>query len=107
MENFRQASCSNMFQPAQQNTFPSSMRRQFQVSHSTMNAPMAFIEPDVTKPYRDMYAGVDELPLAMAYVPCQKFQKIYELDKAMEAGTIFYELHQPFCGKRGVCDELL
>lgn len=105
MEKFRQANCSDMFQPAQQNTFPSSMRSQ--ISHSTMNAPMAFIEPDVMESHRGMYAGVDELPLAMAYVPCQKFHKIYELDKAMEAGTIFYELNQPFCGKRGVCDELL
>lgn len=107
MEKFRKSNCDDIFQSAQQNTFPSSMRRQFQVSRPTMNAPMAFIEPELMKPHRDMYAGVDELPLAMAYVPCQKFHKIYELDKAMDAGTIFYELNQPFCGKRGVCDELL
>lgn len=101
MEKFRQANCSDMFQPVQQNTFTSSRRSQ--ISRSTMNVP----EPEVTEPSRGMYSGVDELPLAMAYVPWQKFHKIHELDKAMEAGTIFYELNQPFCGKRGIHDELL
>jgi hypothetical protein len=43
---------------------------------------------------------VDGFPLAMAYVPYQVFQGVYPLDRAMEAGTIFEELHQPFCGRR-------
>jgi len=40
-------------------------------------------------------------PLAMAYVPWQKFQNTYEPDKALAAGTIFPELNKPFLGKRG------
>ncbi|MDD3221131.1 MAG: spore coat associated protein CotJA [Clostridia bacterium] len=41
-------------------------------------------------------------PIAMAYVPIQTFQTTYELNKALEVGTIFPELHKPFCGKRCV-----
>lgn len=39
-------------------------------------------------------------PVAMAYVPMQSFQTTCDLNRAMEAGTIFPELHKPFCGKR-------
>ena len=42
-------------------------------------------------------------PLAMAYVPWQRFGQTYELSKALCAGTIFPELDKPFCGKRGCC----
>lgn len=46
---------------------------------------------------------LEELPLAMAYVPWQTFHDTCELSKALQIGTIFPELHKPFCGKRGVC----
>lgn len=39
-------------------------------------------------------------PIAMAYVPIQTFKTTYDLTRSMEAGTIFPELHKPFCGKR-------
>jgi|GEM_PF-1216327 hypothetical protein len=56
---------------------------------------------DAMEPRMDMEQRVvDGFPLAMAYVPYQAFQRIYPLDKALEAGTIFEELHQPFCGRR-------
>ena len=41
-------------------------------------------------------------PIAMAYVPIQTFQSTYDLNCALEVGTIFPELHKPFCGKRCV-----
>lgn len=41
-------------------------------------------------------------PIAMAYVPVQTFQTTYDLNRSLEVGTIFPELHKPFCGKRCV-----
>lgn len=48
-----------------------------------------------------MYEHLLHLPLAMAYVPCQKFTNTYDICYALNAGTIFPELCKPFCGKRG------
>lgn len=42
-------------------------------------------------------------PIAMAYVPWQHFNSVYEPDKALMCGTIFPELNKPFLGKRGAC----
>ncbi len=44
---------------------------------------------------------LDDLPLAMSYVPFQKWTKVYALDKALQRGTIFPELDLPFKG--GMC----
>ncbi len=41
------------------------------------------------------------MPVAMAYVPWQKWQRIYELGQGLEHGTIFEELDKPFLGKGG------
>lgn len=49
----------------------------------------------------DSCQGYDNWPLAMAYVPMQKFNTTFELGKALKAGTIFPELYKPFLGKRG------
>lgn len=43
----------------------------------------------------------DHLPLAMAYVPFQKFTTPYKPCDALKMGTIFPDLCKPFCGKRG------
>lgn len=43
----------------------------------------------------------DNMVLAMAYVKWQKWQKIYEAEKALQNGTIFQELNLPFCGIGG------
>lgn len=40
------------------------------------------------------------LPVAMAYVPWQCWKDLYDLDKALEIGTIFEELNKPFLGRR-------
>ena len=45
----------------------------------------------------------DHFPPAMAYVPWQHFQTVYEIDMALCKGTIFPELEKPFLGKAGVC----
>lgn len=39
--------------------------------------------------------------LAMAYVPFQNFEKLYELDQGFSRGTIFQELDKPFRGFKG------
>lgn len=50
---------------------------------------------------------VDKMPLAMAYVPWQEWDCVYEAVQGIQAGTIFPELEMPFygpqcgCGKRG------
>lgn len=45
----------------------------------------------------------DKFPLAMAYVPWQHFEKIYDnLDEGYQNGTIFPELFKPFTGRRCV-----
>ncbi len=47
--------------------------------------------------------NIDRFPIAMAYVPWQKFDKIYDdLGKAFRTGTIFPELNKPFTGRRCV-----
>lgn len=40
-------------------------------------------------------------PLAMAYVPDQQWGPTYPLCTGLKHGTIFSELHKPFCGKGG------
>ena len=43
------------------------------------------------------------LSIAMAYVPCQKWRKLYSLEKSFHKGTIFEELDKPFSGTGGCC----
>lgn len=47
--------------------------------------------------------GPDNFPVAMAYVPWQRWNRVYDLEKALSAGTIFPELDKPFLGVRGGC----
>lgn len=48
-------------------------------------------------PGRDICDG----PIAMAYVPWQKWQALYEAEKGFCCGTIFAELDKPFEGTGG------
>lgn len=41
-------------------------------------------------------------PLAMAYVPFQKFQTVYDAQAALAIGTIFPELDKPWLGGRAL-----
>ena len=43
-----------------------------------------------------------DMPIAMAYVPWQKWQDLYEPCNGLESGTIFKELDKPFLGKGGI-----
>ncbi|MBA4686009.1 MAG: spore coat associated protein CotJA [Candidatus Galacturonibacter soehngenii] len=43
---------------------------------------------------------LDDFALAVCYVPWQHWNKIYDLDKGLEVGTIFPELNKPFLGSR-------
>ena len=43
----------------------------------------------------------EDTPLAMCYVPFQKYDKTYPENIALEKGTIFPELYFPFLGDGG------
>lgn len=43
---------------------------------------------------------IDSLPLAMAYVPMQRFRKVYEACEGLSHGTIFEELNLPYEAER-------
>ena len=44
---------------------------------------------------------LDGMPIAMAYVPWQNWNHIYESGKGFQRGTIFEELDLPFRGRGG------
>lgn len=43
--------------------------------------------------------NIDDFPIAMAYVPWQKWNETFTAEDALEHGTIFPELYLPFKGK--------
>ena len=43
---------------------------------------------------------LDGMSLAMVYVPCQYFEKLYEPMEGLHCGTIFCKLNMPFMGGR-------
>lgn len=45
---------------------------------------------------------IEDLPLAMAYVPWQTWRELYDAEKGFCVGTIFKELNLPFLGRGGV-----
>lgn len=45
--------------------------------------------------------AADDMVLAMAYVPWQVWQEIYDAEKGLRRGTIFRELDKPFQGMGG------
>lgn len=47
---------------------------------------------------------IDDLPLAMAYVPMQRWEKLYDPATALDRGTLFCKLDLPFVGKGAVPD---
>ena len=44
-------------------------------------------------------AVLENMPLAMAYVPWQKFENLYDPDTALARGTVFPALDLPFCAR--------
>ena len=49
------------------------------------------------------YDQLQMMPLAMAYVPWQQWQNVYECSKGLEHGSIFEELILPFQHASHVC----
>jgi hypothetical protein len=49
----------------------------------------------------NMNFDVSEFPIGMGYVPMQTWGNLYSLEQGLHEGTIFMELNQIFCGKRG------
>lgn len=52
---------------------------------------------------RNEYDELRGMPIAMAYVPWQKWCNLYEAEKGFQRGTIFEELDKPFKGIGGCC----
>lgn len=52
-------------------------------------------------PQKGPQMPVEGLPLAMAYVPWQRWGSLYSPEKGFAQGTIFKELDYPFYGKGG------
>ena len=44
--------------------------------------------------------GLEGYPLASVYAPIQGFVELYELETALERGTVFKQLDLPFGGER-------
>ena len=44
-------------------------------------------------------ACINSLPLAMAYIPLQRWEDIYDTQTAFDRGTIVRALDKPFTGK--------
>lgn len=44
----------------------------------------------------------DNIPLAIAYVPMQRWQLLYEENIALDRGTIFRDLDKPLIGEEAV-----
>ena len=43
---------------------------------------------------------LEGMSLAMVYVPCQHFEKLYEPMEGLHCGTVFCKLNMPFTGNR-------
>lgn len=59
------------------------------------------MEPDTGFATENAFDGtpLGRLPLAMAYVPFQRWGSIYDPSRALQRGTIFPDLDMPFCGR--------
>lgn len=64
-----------------------------------MRMPMDMdMAPILQMPHRNN-SDFDNFPLAMAYVPWQCWNQVYDLEEGFQAGTIFPELNLPFTGR--------
>lgn len=76
------------------------MRNDMQYNYRSM--PTRNVVPRDTCPCgTHSYDTFASMPIAMAYVPWQVWQDIYDADKALCRGTIFQELDKPFQGMGG------
>lgn len=69
--------------------------------YTAMGAETQACAPYVGMPIEHRYMellGIDDMPLAMAYVPFQAWNQVYDPATALAHGTIFPELVLPFLG---------
>lgn len=86
----QRSSCSNQWQvPVQRET----ERRMAERRETHMEKKACGCEH-----HKDELAG---MPLAMAYVPWQKWRDIYDICEGFQRGTIFAQLDMPFKGRGG------
>lgn len=76
-------------------------RRGFSQPASPALSPRPEDNCSVCQDSRMTYDELSGMPLAMAYVPWQEWQNIYDAEKGFCRGTIFEELDKPFCGIGG------
>lgn len=58
--------------------------------------------PTPSMPCKDRsHDSIDAFPVGMSYVPWQSWGELYSPEKGLCEGTIFVDLNQIFCGKRG------
>lgn len=50
---------------------------------------------------KDNNPHMGHMPIAMAYVPIQKWGEMYDPENALRQGTAFPQLNLTFCGSRG------
>lgn len=63
----------------------------------TVSAPSETITP-----FPMERENIDQFPVAMAYVPWQRWNETYDLCRGFQSGTIFPELDKPFLCSRCV-----
>ncbi|MDY3250844.1 MAG: spore coat associated protein CotJA [Candidatus Choladocola sp.] len=59
--------------------------------------------PSGSGPVASVYKHLEEsgVPLAMGYVPFQRWDGLFSPERGLRFGTMFPELCKPFCGKGG------
>lgn len=55
------------------------------------------VNNNTNKYFSDVFPA--SLPIAMAYVPYQKWKETYDADTALKVGTLFPELNLPLSGE--------
>ncbi|MFI3172818.1 MAG: spore coat associated protein CotJA [Eubacteriales bacterium] len=75
-------------------------------NYSRNNAYQAPLDISYNTPTPSYYSrnndeNLADLPIAMAYVPWQKWENTFDTDKILSKGTLFPDLYKPFLGAGG------
>lgn len=62
---------------------------------------VSYNEPPKKHFTHEQQDNLAKLPLAMAYVPWQTWDKTYSMDDILSKGTLFPDLYKPFLGAGG------
>lgn len=57
--------------------------------------------PGRNNPPRYNSSDLSDYPLAMAYIPWQRWSKTYPLEEALDHGTLFPDLYKPLSHRTG------